>query len=89
MDFQYCGICNSFIGIVAFFASERFNQGELTIVQLANIEALAKDDKNSDKELKCYNNIPSDDSSKVRNCPICDFIPGDDTWNAPASTCTK
>ena len=32
---------------VAFFASERFNQGELTLVQLANIEALANGDVNS------------------------------------------
>ena len=31
---------------VAFFASERFNQEDLTLVQLANIEALANDDKN-------------------------------------------
>lgn len=27
---------------VAFFASERFNQGELTLAQLENIEALAQ-----------------------------------------------
>ena len=75
---------------VATFVTQNFRPEEITLAQLANIEALANDDDApADKKLKCYNTITSDDSSKVRYCPICDFIPGDDTWNAPASTCTK
>lgn len=33
---------------VAIFASERFNQGELTLAQIANIEALSEEESTPD-----------------------------------------
>ena len=73
------------LSLVAIFATQSFSPAELTSTQLANIEALASGETNQKK--KCFNTITADESSKVRYCPICDFISGDDPWYAISSTC--
>ena len=37
----------------------------------------------------CYNTITSKDGSQVMYCPVCDWIPGTDSWFSPTSTCQK
>ena len=51
----------------------------------ANIEAIANEE--SGQEEVCYNTITSKLGSKVRYCPICDYIEGTDTWYSSPSKC--
>ena len=53
-----------------------------------NVEALASGE--STETIKtCYETITSKEGSMVLYCPVCDFIPGTDTWYTISSTCVS
>ena len=44
-------------------------------------------EKNKTGKKEYFNTITSDPAHQVRYCPTCDFVPGTDTWYAPADKC--
>ena len=67
--------------VTGFAAYEKSNVSDLLD---ANVEALTR---NETGKKECFNTITSDPAHQVRYCPTCDFVPGTDTWYAPADKC--
>jgi hypothetical protein len=59
---------------------------EMSPLVIANIEALTSNEETA-VTLVCYSSIHDKDGSKVRYCPVCDFVPGTDDLFCFKSTC--
>ena len=61
-----------------------YDKSSMSELMNANVEALTR---NETGKKECFNTITSDPAHQVRYCPTCDFVPGTDTWYAPADKC--